>query len=255
MQPISRALSRPAALQLLLAVALAVLASSCASAGKPIAKLADEINATLEPTPGRFLPGDRLSVRFANDPTKDQTVRVDLNGNVSLLLVGVVHVAGKRPEQVQLELEEAYRPKLTSPDLAVNLLQFGDEVDTQSNRSIHICGEVRFPRQIRCYGQQITLMDAMAEAGGHLKATALLKDVLLVRYMPEPATWRAWHIDARPENWESSKQILLQPNDLVYIPNKPIDDVDIWMDQYIRQLIPFPYLIPPTLLFPSTAPN
>jgi hypothetical protein len=50
-----------------------------------------------------------------------------------------------------------------------------------------------------------------------------------------------------------SKQILLQANDLIFVPNTPIDDVNIWIDQYIRLMIPFPYLIPTTLIFPSAA--
>ena len=93
----------------------------------------------------------------------------------------------------------------------------------------------------------MTLIDGLARAGGHPKATALLKQVLLVRFMPDSNTWRSWKIDARPDEWGAANQILLQANDFVYVPNTPIDDVNIWIDQYIRLMIPFPYLIPPSV--------
>ena len=219
-------------------------------------EVAAEINATLDPLPGRFLPGDTLSVRFAHDANLDQTLAVDPNGNVSLLLVGTVNVAGKRPDQVREDLELLYKPKLAAPDLTVNLVEVSPtDPQRPNNRMVYVMGEVRYPGAYPVSGRPFTLLDALARAGGHLKATASLKNALLVRWMPAQNDWRAWHIDARIDHWGTSNQVLLQANDLVYLPNTPIDDVNIWIDQYIRQLIPFPYLVPPTLLFPSAAPR
>jgi polysaccharide export outer membrane protein len=245
---------RPVFLRPALATAiLALLGGSCASAGKPMPDVAAEINATLDTTPARFLPNDTLEIKFANDPNYNQSVRVDSNGNVSLLFVGNMNVAGKRPDQVREDLERAYKAKLTAPDLSVNLVQLQPTGDTISNRAIHVMGEVRNPGSFAYLGQQMTLLDGIAHAGGPLKATALLKNILLVRWLPDKNNWKAWHIDARYDHWDTARQILLQANDLVFIPNTPIDDVNIWVDQYIRQMIPFPYLIPTTLLFPSTS--
>jgi len=117
---------------------LALLGSGCASAGKPMPDVAAEINATLDATPARFLPHDTLEVKFANDPNYNQSVKVDQNGNVALLFVGNVNVAGKRPDQVREELDRAYKAKLTAPELSVNLVQLEPTGDTVSNRAIHI---------------------------------------------------------------------------------------------------------------------
>jgi len=228
-------------------------AAACASSGRAMPEVASEINATLDPQPARFLPGDTLALTFGHDPNVNQSPIVDLMGNVDLLLVGTVNVAGKRPEEIRSMLEEAYKAKLVGPpDLAVNLVEqnpVGRE--TPPNRAIHVLGEVRSPGQFPFVGQRVTLIEALARAGGHNKATALLKNVLLVRWMPDQNRWRAWNIDARPDHWGAANQVLLQANDLVYVPNTPIDDVDIWVDQYIRQLIPLPYFIPP----PSSTPR
>ena len=83
--------------------------------------IAAEINATLDPLPARFLPGDSVALRFANDANLDQTVKVDPNGNASFLLIGTLNVAGKRPDQVREELERGYSTKLASPSLTVKV--------------------------------------------------------------------------------------------------------------------------------------
>ena len=234
---------------------LAALLGACSSTGEPVTDLAAEINSSLDPTPARFLPGDTVEVKFTHDPTLNQEVVVDPNGNASFLLVGTVHVGGKRPDQVREELDRTYKQKLTAADISVNLVPLPSTGDVLTNRLIHVMGEVRLAGAFPYLGQQVTMLSAIARAGGHLKATANLKNVLLVRYLPDKNTWKGWHIDLRESYWDSSRQILLQANDVIYIPNTAIDDVNIWIDQYIRQMIPFPYLIPPTLIFPSAAPQ
>jgi protein involved in polysaccharide export with SLBB domain len=233
--------------RLLPCVVLLAFQAACASTGRPMAEVAAEINATLDPLPSRFLPGDSVALRFPHDANLDQTVQVDVNGNASFVLIGTVSVAGKRPEQVREELELAYKTKLDKPELSVNLIGLNPAAGIgATNRAIHVLGEVRSPGEIPYIGQQVTLVDALARSGGHIKTTALLQDTLLVRWMPDQRSWRAWRIDARPNHWGAANQVLLQANDLVYVPNTPIDNVDTWVDQYIRLLIPFPFLIAPT---------
>ena len=66
--------------------------------------------------------------------------------------------------------------------------------------------------------------------------------MVLVRWLPKENGYRGWKIDADPEFWGSPSQVYLQPGDVLYVPNTTIDKLDIWVDKYIRQLIPFPYL-------------
>lgn len=212
-----------------------------------MSKIADEVNATLEPHPGRFLPGDSVEVRFNVNKELDHTVQVDMEGWASFVLVGRVRVIGMSPQEVEQELERAYQPKLASvDDLAVNLVGLNPDTDLGStNRPIHVLGEVNNPGSFPYLGNKITLIEALARAGSFDKRSALLKQVLLVRWMPGDNTYRYWKIDARPDQWTGSEHIHLQAYDVLFVPQKPIDKVDIWIDQYIRQLIPFPYLIPP----------
>lgn len=215
-------------------------------------EVAAEINATLDPAPARFLPGDTVAVRFALDSAMDQTVPVDLEGNAQFVMIGTLRVLGKSPEQLRQELKNAYAGKLSSTDLSVNMGGPGlDESAAATFRTVHILGEVRSPGSFPILGRRITLLEGLARAGSFDKRTALLKQVLLVRWMPEDGTYRAWEIDARTKHWDSPNQIYLQTHDVVFVPQTPIDVVNIWVDQYIRQMIPFPYLMLPA---PATTP-
>ena len=108
-------------------------------------------------------------------------------------------------------------------------------------QSISILGEVEEPGAIDLEpGRRLTLVEAIARAGGFDKATAYLASVVLVRWDPRNQQQVAWTIDARPRWWGKEKTVFLQPYDLVYVPNTPIDDVGIWVDNWIRRLIPIP---------------
>jgi hypothetical protein len=50
--------------------------------------------------------------------------------------------------------------------------------------------------------------------------------------------YQSWRIDAREDYWATAEPIYLQRHDLVFVPNTPIDNVDIWIDQYINKTIP-----------------
>ena len=85
---------------------------------------------------------------------------------------------------------------------------------------------------------------------GALRGTAEItlaqgSNTLLVRWSPSTGKQLHWTIDARPETWSGSTPLLLQPYDVLYVPNTPVDEVAIWVDNYIRRMIPFPYIIPP----------
>lgn len=233
--------STPRCAVLAATLSLAVL-PACTSAGTPIPDLAKEINATRQQGPMRFVPGDRIAVRFASNPTLDQRLDVRPDGRASFLMVGEITVAGKTAEELMKELTTAYTGKLTTPDLSVNIDSSAEATELDKPRRIFVLGEVTMPGAFPYNGEDITIPKALAAARGFDKTSAALKAILLVRWLPKENGYHGWKIDAEPEFWGSPNQIFLQPGDVVYVPNTTIDKVDIWVDKYIRQLIPFPYL-------------
>jgi len=225
-----------------IAAALLLPLAACTSAGTPIPDIAGEINATRQAGPMRFVPGDRLAVSFASNPTYNQRLDVRPDGRASFPLVGEIEVAGKTVAEMMAELTKAYTGKLNTIDFTVNIDTSIQATQLDSPRRIFVLGEVTQPGAFPYNGEDITIPKALAAARGFDKTSAALQAMLLVRWLPKENGYHGWKIDANPEFWGSSNQVFLQPGDVLYVPNTTIDKVDIWVDKYIRQLIPFPYL-------------
>jgi protein involved in polysaccharide export with SLBB domain len=214
--------------------------SACNTSGGPnLARIASGVNATLDPATVVFGVGDQLEVRFASAPTWNQQVEITSDGSASFLAVGRLIVAGMSPGKLREALGEAYARVLENPEIDV-------VVKTLGARTVYVMGEVMKPGEfVLGSTRRLTLVEALARAGGPIKASAYLAHTLLVRWSPSTGKQIAWTIDARPEYWTGSVPLYLQPYDVIYVPNTPIDEVAIWIDNYIRRMIPFPYLYPP----------
>jgi protein involved in polysaccharide export with SLBB domain len=219
----------------LLAIALI---GACATPGRPMTDVTAEINAS-RVEPGIVLgPGDVLSVRFPelSDWNHETIVRPD--GKASFLLLDDMRVAGLTVDVLDRFLTEAYRPHRQSLTLTVM-------VTSIAPRSVTVLGEVRSPGAVNLdLNGHLTLVEALARAGGIIKETALMKRLLLVRWDAHENRQLAWEMDARPDQWTGEVPILLQPYDVIYVPNTPVDNVAIFVDQYIRRMIPFPQVLP-----------
>lgn len=223
------------ALGLLLSTSL----TSCTSTGKAMPRVAPVINATLESSETVLSPGDVVELTFPEKTDWNQSVKVRPDGHASFAGIDDILVAGLTVPKLGDVLRLAYgRVFTTPPAIAVG-------VSTLASRNVYVMGEVHEPGQFAVEGR-MTLTDAIALAGGYIKPTAALRNVMLVRYSPKENRQHVWNIDARPEQWGKGDPILLQAFDTVLVPNTAIDDVDIWVDQFIRQMIPFPYLVAPS---------
>ena len=93
-------------------------------------------------------------------------------------------------------------------------------------------------------GNFLTLFEAIGAAGGILKRTGNLANTMLIRRVRGTNELRSWSLDASIERWGESPAVFLQARDIVFVPNTAVDDVNIWLDQYIRQMIPIPNILP-----------
>jgi protein involved in polysaccharide export with SLBB domain len=221
----------------LLACAATLLgASGCNTHGRALAEVTPEINATRDVGPSRILPGDTLLASFPDKEDWEQAVKVRPDGRASFLAVGEFQVGGLTLPEAETRLREAYAAVF--PQLQVSL-----GTSALAPRNIYVFGEVHEPGAYPIE-RPVSLIEAIGLAGGPLKATALLENTLLVRWIPQERRQRTWNINAGVDSWNASDPLLLQPYDVVFVPNTAIDDVNIWVDQYLRLMIPFPYLIP-----------
>ncbi|MHC5210627.1 MAG: polysaccharide biosynthesis/export family protein [Planctomycetota bacterium] len=218
---------------------LTLLAACQTSGGPSLIEIAPTVNATLNPGEVVLGPGDQLQLRFPYSPTWDQEIVVAPDGSASFLSLGQLVVAGITLDALNTNLRDAYAHVLENSDVNVILMSVGA-------RSIYVMGEVDDPGQYEIGpDQHMTLVEALAMAGGPLKESAYLAHTLLLRWDASDREQLSWKIDADPEYWTGSEPLYLQPYDVIYVPNTPIDSVGIWIDNYIRRLIPFPYLAAP----------
>lgn len=193
--------------------------------------------------------GDQLSVKFYFNSELNEELIVRPDGNVSLQLVGDVAVAGLSPSQVQSRLKEAYSTLLELPEIAVIVRDFKIPEVTVTvkdfiSRKVYIGGEVTRPGTASIAGS-LRAFDAIIQAGGALP-TAELDTVVLVRYNGASKP-DVYSLNLNRVQSGETPDVLLKPNDILYIPKTTIAQVGLFVDQYLNRLIPhsvsfpFPY--------------
>lgn len=213
---------------------------ACKSSGGPaLSEIASPINATLEPNTVVLGAGDQVEVRFPFAPTWNHQAEITTDGSASFLAVGRMIVAGMTPGALNKALTDAYAQVLENAQLDVVVKSLGA-------RNVYVMGEVTTPGQLELAAdRRLTFVEALARAGGVRKESANLSHTLLLRWSAGTGRQLSWQIDARPEHWRGSVPLYLQPYDVIYVPNTTVDKVAVWVDNYIRRMIPFPYIIPP----------
>ena len=177
-------------------------------------------------------PGDELQVKFFYTPELNDTVKVRPDGFISLQLVAEVPASGRTPAQLDEELTSRYSKYVNKPNVSVIVRSF------QGHRA-YIGGEVAKPQTLNLDGG-LSVLQAVYAAGGVLP-TARLDSVVLVRKGDDgrPLTY---HLDLSEDAVAENKvdsQVALLPSDIVYVPRTPIANANLWVKQYIVDLLLF----------------
>jgi protein involved in polysaccharide export with SLBB domain len=177
----------------------------------------------------RLAPGDEIEIKFYYTPdlNESQTIRAD--GKITLLRVDEVEVKGLTPDELRLELEKLYTPYLKEP--AVSVI-----VRTLASQQIFVGGEVRTQGALPLNGNT-TLLQAIIQAGGFIKESAKLSNVIVMRQ--DEGKWYGGAFDLRDVvKGKESDSFYLKPMDIVYVPRTRINKLNQWVDQYITRMIP-----------------
>lgn len=144
-------------LALALAILIALVASACATDGKFV--WVDELDREdLKPAPYLVAAGDRLVVNVWNQPPLSGEVLVRPDGNITLPLVGDVHVAGGTPHQAGEAIVRKLAGLVVEPHVAVSLAGTRDP-------TVSVLGEVQ---QAGSYALRPGegVLEMLARAGG-----------------------------------------------------------------------------------------
>jgi len=176
-------------------------------------------------------PGDTLTLRFERNPElNEDALVVRPDGRISPQLIDEVVVAGLTPAAISAELRRRYAAELAHPRVRVGVTSF-------SSHRVSVAGEVTTPGvQPLLHG--MTLSQAIHHAGGFLKTANREQVVVIRRHRDGRVTGHAVDLEAMEVGQRPQADVGLQPLDQIFVPKTQIANVNVLVEQYIRNNVP-----------------
>jgi polysaccharide export outer membrane protein len=181
----------------------------------------------------RLLPGDQLNVFVYSAPELNQTLIVGPDGRVVMPLARPIMAANLTIEELEQRLRNALGSQLVDPDLELSPLAYGSQ-------RIFVGGQVGQPGIYELPGQ-IGTLEAIFMAGGFTN-TSKTNYVVLVRRHPSGAPMLKV-IDVRSvlKHAVAADMTPLRRGDVIYVPMSTIGNINLFMQQYIRDALPITF--------------
>lgn len=176
-------------------------------------------------------PGDTIEISVWRHPDLNMKVMVRPDCRISFPLIDEVNVRDLTPEALKKELQNRLARVIRDPEVTVNVIGF-------ESKKIFVLGEVNQPGVYPFEGR-IRVLDALSKAGGYKDETAALKSVLVIRngYSSKPQVIRV-NILNLIKNGNPGGNILLAPDDIVFVSKTFISDVNKFIDQFFNKTDP-----------------
>ncbi len=179
--------------------------------------------------PYRLAAGDTVELKFFYNPELNETVQIRPDGTISLALIGDVQMSGKTASDVSAELQQRYRTIVKDPANTVQIRTYGRQI-------VYVGGEVARPGSVLLRTRQ-TVLEAVLDAGGP-RVTAASSVVLIRQNEKGVPVSQVISIKSQHHNAPQAAGIQLQAFDVLLLPESKIAQVDRWVDQYIKQVLP-----------------
>ncbi len=172
-----------------------------------------------------IIPGDRLSINItavnkeaaeafnktgtgSTSGENEEGYLVDSTGNIQLLQLGPMHVAGLTPAQLEQNLQQQLESYIKGPLVTVNITNF----------KINVMGEVTKPGTIIVPDGKMNILEALTQSGD-LTIFARRDNILVIR--EQNGKREFGRVDISSNKIFESPYFNLQQNDFVYVePDK-----------------------------------
>ena len=162
-----------------------------------------------------------MTLDFRLSPELNQTVIVDPDGSVSLLLIGQVQVAGLSLDQAKDLILSKEATHLVKPELNLQVTNF-------QHPYVVVAGEVYIPQKIELR-EDMTALQAVMLAGG-IKISGRETEVLLYRRVNAEYA-EVFKLNMRIHKVASLKNDMkLEAGDLILVPRNKVESVS----RYVR---------------------
>ena len=160
--------------------------------------------------------------------SKLSSVRPD--GYISFPMLGDIRAAGLTLPQLKERLTTEYGKIINNLSLSLVL-------ETVKSNLVYVMGEVRIPGYY-VMESPTTVSQIMARAGGFLDSAKTTSIVVVSRDKECRPLGRLVDLDKILGEGNIGNDIVLKQYDVVYVPKSAIAKVDLFVDQYINQLVP-----------------
>lgn len=175
--------------------------------------------------------GDELNFRFIHTPELNTTAAVRSDGAVTLPLLGERPVVGRTLADLAAEIEAALAQRVRRPQVVINV-----QGSIPSQR-VFVGGEVGRPGVQNLAGP-LTALQAVLAADG-LRDTAQPAHVTVLRQGPDGGRLvLKLDLQAVMDGREGAQDLALAPYDVVLVPRSGIANVGLWVDQWVRRVVP-----------------
>ena len=175
--------------------------------------------------------GDELNFKFVYTPELNTVATVRSDGRLTLPLIGELSVVGLTLKDLTEKIETSLSARVRRPEVAINVQ------GAITSQRVFIGGEVARPGVQPLVGP-LTVVQAVMAAEG-LKDSAQAREVIVLRGDAQGER-SAIKLDlaAVMAGQAGAQDILLAPYDVVIVPRSGIANVGLWVDQYIRKVLP-----------------
>jgi polysaccharide export outer membrane protein len=165
---------------------------------------------------------DRIRVTVFQEEDLTSVTRIDARGRINLPLLGEVNVGGMTVVEAQNAIQNAYKEGrfLRNPQVTVN-------VEEYAPREVSIQGQIRNPgRYTLPIESTFTVVELVTKAGG-ITDIGKGSAVSVTRVLPDGSK-KVFVIDVdnvikgRKDQKNDDNTLLLQPGDVVYVPERLI---------------------------------
>lgn len=167
--------------------------------------------------------GDVLYITVWQEDLKEEVI-VRPDGMISFPLVGDIPAVGLTLTQLDAEVTKRLEEYIKYPEVSVLLRKFGGQ-------KVVILGEVNFPGVYAVTGRA-TVLEAVALAGGFNQDAVLSSVIVIQGGLTNPKGVRV-NLNRAIMKADMFQNIVLNPQDIVYVPKKFIANVNYVVSQII----------------------
>lgn len=176
-------------------------------------------------------PEDVLEISVWQHPELDRTVTVRPDGGMSFSLIGDVNASGLTPAELDKVITRKLSKYVQKPEVTVIVTDASIR-----SKQVLILGEVTRPGAYPI-GESITVLEAIAKAGGYTESAALKKVTITRKSEAKNPKVIKVNLKKVITEGDRSEDITLEPGDVVYLPKK----TSAWgiFDRYfVRGILP-----------------